>query len=381
MKKTVKYKLGYILLAALLLEVLLWALFAAVVFVVMDTVPGLRMEAPHRWVLFFSGPVMLALFMWSLASKNKRLESFAEPDLLSGLVRDISNVNTAVKYLLWRLAAAFLITALINPQLGSKMAEAKVSGIEIVLAVDVSNSMLAEDLTPNRLTRAKRAIERMVDNLRGDKLGIVVFAGQPYVQLPITTDYAAAKLFLSSINTDIVPVQGTDIGAAIELSAESFRFDSPAEKVIIVITDGENHEADAVEAAREAADKGIAVYTIGIGSPEGVPIPLYSGSMRTGYRTDSEGNVVVSKLHEGMLRQIAEAGNGSYFRASNAEIGLMPLLEELEGMEKTEFGTVAYSEYEDRFQIFLLLGLACLLLEALLREKRGALAKRIKIFD
>ncbi len=381
MRKDFKYKLGYMLLAAAILEVVIWGLFSVVYFVVMDTLPGLRWANPERWVLFLSGPVMFALFALSIGSRNRRLNLLADPHLLGRLVTDISSVNTAVKYLLWRLAAAFLITALINPQLGSKMAEAKVRGIDIMLAMDVSNSMMAEDLSPNRLTRAKRAIERMIDELHGDRIGIVVFAGQPFVQLPITTDYSAAKLFLSTIDTDIVPVQGTDIGSAIDLSAESFDDHSQAQKVLVVITDGENHEEDAVKAARDAAKKGIKVYTIGMGSAEGAPIPRYNGSVRTGFRTDRDGNVVVTKLNEDMLRQIADAGNGTYVRASNAEMGLTPLLDELNRLEKTDFGTVAYSEYEDRFQIFLILGLACLVLEALLRESRGRLAKRVKIFD
>lgn len=381
MQRKFTYKLGYILLAAAILEVVIWGIFAAIYFVVMDTLPGLRWAHPERWVWLLSGPVMLLLFALSIASRNRRLNRLAEPQLLGNLVSNISNVNTAVKYILWRLAAAFLITALINPQFGSKMAEAKVKGIDIMLAVDVSNSMLAEDLSPNRLVRAKRAIEQMVEKLHGDRLGIVVFAGQPYVQLPITSDYSAAKLFLSTIDTDIVPVQGTDIGAAIRLSGESFSSESPAQKVIVVITDGENHEADAVKAAQEASDQGIKVFTIGMGSAEGAPIPRYNGSVRTGFRTDKEGNVVVSKLNEDMLRQIADAGNGSYVRASNAQVGLAPLLEELNRMEKTDLGTVAFSEYEDRFQVFIALALLCILLEALVLPRKGFWARRIKIFD
>jgi Ca-activated chloride channel family protein len=270
---------------------------------------------------------------------------------------------------------------LINPQLGSKMAEAKVKGIDIIVALDVSNSMMAEDLSPNRLVSAKRAISKMLEKLQGDRVGIIVFAGQAYVQLPITSDYAAGKLFLSTIDTDVVPVQGTDIGAAIDLSMKSFSEESPAQKAIVIITDGENHEADAVVAAQEAAEQGIRVFTIGMGSQDGTPIPQYNGNTRTGFKKDQEGNIVVSKLNEQMLREIANAGNGAYIRASNAEVGLEPLLAELNQIEKTDMGTVAYAEYEDRFQIFLALALLCLVLEFFLSNQKGKVAKRLKLFD
>jgi Ca-activated chloride channel family protein len=318
--------------------------------------------------------------MTATAAKNRRLKRFADQKLLEHLVPDLSSVNVGIKYVLYRLALACLITALVNPKLGSKMAEAKIKGIDIVIAIDVSNSMLADDLKPNRLVRATRDIEKMLEKLRGDRIGIVVFAGQAYVQLPITNDYAAGKLFLSAIDTDIVPVQGTAIGSAIELSTESFDLESPAQKTIIVITDGENHEDDAIAAAESAAEQGIKVYTIGVGSPEGTPIPEFSRGRRTGFKKNREGEVVVSKLNEEMLRDIARAGGGSYIRASNAEVGLQPLLEELNTIEKTEMGSVVYAEYEDRFQLFLLLGLGFLILEYLIIRKKGKLMKRIKIF-
>jgi Ca-activated chloride channel family protein len=381
MQQTSKYNLTGILIAASILEVVFWILFGVVYFVVMDAVPGLRLGRPELWWLLLLGPLMFFLFWFSVWSKNRRLDRFGESRLLSSLVTELSSVNTGVKYILWRLAAAFLVVALINPQLGSKMAEAKVKGIDIIVALDVSNSMMAEDLSPNRLVSARRAISKMLEELKGDRVGIIVFAGQAFVQLPITSDYAAGKLFLSTIDNDVVPVQGTDIGAAIDLAMKSFSEESPAQKAIVVITDGENHEEDAVVAAQEAAEQGIKVFTIGMGSPDGTPIPQYNGRTRTGFKKDQDGNIVVSKLNEQMLREIANAGNGAYVRASNAEVGLEPLLAELNQIEKTDMGTVAYAEYEDRFQIFLALALACLILEFFLGNQKGRVAKRFKLFE
>ena len=381
MQKEAKYNLTGMLISAIVLEVLFWAAFALVYFVVSRAVPGLRWQHSDLGWLFLSGPVMLLIFAGGALLKNRRLSVFSDRKLLFTQLTDISSVNTTLKYLLWRLAIASLILALINPQLGSKMAEAKVKGIEIMIDVDVSNSMLAEDLKPNRLTAATRAIERLLDQLHGDRVGIVVFAGQAFVQLPITSDYSAGKLFLSSIGTDIVPVQGTAIGSAIDLSLESFDYDSPVQKVIIVITDGENHEDDPVASAKKAAEKGVKVFTIGMGSTEGAPIPVYNRGRKTGYKKDESGNTVVSKLDQQMLEEIAEAGQGSFIRASNAEVGLQPLLEKLNKIQKTEMGSVTYAEYEDRFQVFLALGLAFLLLEFLIRDRKGKLAKRINLFD
>ncbi|MEM9051616.1 MAG: VWA domain-containing protein [Bacteroidota bacterium] len=381
MKNTSKYNLTGILIAAAVLEVVFWILFGVVFLVVMDAIPGLRIGKPELWYLFLLGPVMLLFFAVSIQSKNRRMDRFGESRLLNALVSELSSVNTAMKYILWRLAAGFLVVALVNPQLGSKMAEAKVEGIDIMVALDVSNSMMAEDLTPNRLVRANRAISKMLEELHGDRVGIIVFAGQAFVQLPITSDYAAGKLFLSTIDTDVVPVQGTDIGAAIDLAMKSFTEDSPAQKAIVIITDGENHESDAVVAAQEAAQQGVKVFTIGMGSPDGTPIPQYNGRTRTGFKKDQEGNIVVSKLNEPMLREIAKAGNGAYVRASNAEVGLEPLLAELNQIEKTEMGSVAYSEYEDRFQIFLALALFCLALEFFIGNKKGRIAKKLNLFE
>lgn len=375
------YNLLGILVAIFIMEIVLWGAFVLVYFVIANALPGLKWDRPELAWLLLVGPAMCLVYALAIISKNRRMYAFADEGLIQFLIPDVSSINTTIKYLLWRLAAWFLVVALINPQLGSKMSEAKIRGIEIMIAVDVSNSMKAEDLKPNRLVRATRSIEKLLENLHGDKVGIVVFAGQAFVQLPITNDYSAGKLFLSAIDTDIVPVQGTAIGAATELSLESFDFESPAQKVIIILTDGENHEDDAIEAAQLAAEKGVKVYTIGLGSVKGEPIPEYNGKRKTGFMKDNEGNIVVSKLNEDMLVEIADAGNGAYIRASNAEVGLQTLLEELNEINKTEMGSVSFAEYEDRYQIFLALGLLCLLLEFLLRSRKGKLAKQINLFE
>lgn len=381
MEKRARYNLLGMIITAVLLEVMFWTAFLIIYFVLAQAMPGLRWQKPELAWLFLTGPLMFVVFTLTAINKNYRLRRFGDPVLLFSLLPNISSVNAGIKYVLWRLAAGFLVLALINPQLGSKMSEAKVRGIDIMLAVDVSNSMMAEDLRPNRLKLATRSIEKLLENLHGDRIGIVVFAGQAFVQLPITNDYSAGKLFLSSISPDIVPVQGTAIGAAIDLSLESFDFNSPAQKVIIVITDGENHEDEPVASAKAAADQGVKVFTIGMGSTEGTPLPNYIRGRKDGYLKDREGNIVMSRLNESMLKDIANSGNGTYIRASNAEVGLKPLLEELNSIEKTEMGSVSYSEYEDRFQVFLALALACLLLEFFIRERKGKIAREVNLFD
>ncbi len=381
MIKNPKYNFWGMFTAALILELIFWIGFVILFFFVLDNVPGLRLQRPELIWLFGAGFVMFLIFTIVTWGKNRSLDRFSESGLLGYLVGDISSTAVAGKFLLWRLAASFLVVALVNPQMGSKMAESKVKGIEIMLALDVSNSMRAEDLKPNRLTLSKRAMEKFLDNLSGDRVGIVVFAGQAFVQLPITNDYAAGKLFLSAIKPEIVSVQGTAIGAAIELSLEGMDFNNPAQKAIIVISDGENHEDDAISAAKVAAERGVRVYTIGLGSPTGSPIPEYRGSEQIGFKKDPSGSTVITKLNEEMLREIALAGNGSYTRASNSEMGLTPLLEEINALEKTEMGTVSFAEYDDQFQLFLLLTALCMLVEWFIIERKGKLSQQIKIFD
>ena len=240
--------------------------------------------------------------------------------------------------------------------------------------------MKAEDLQPNRLEKSKQALSKLIDKLEGDRIGIIVFGGEAYVQLPITTDYSAAKLFLESISTDLIPTQGTDIGKAIHMAMTSFGKDEGKNKAIVIITDGEDHEEDAVNAAEEAVEKGITIHTIGMGSAEGAPIPVYKGTVREGFRKDKEGNTIVTKLNEPMLQEIAKAGNGIYVRASNSDTGLNNIMDALEKLEKKQFDSKMYSDYEDRFQCFIAIAFLLLLIETLLTERKSKLYQRLNLF-
>ena len=246
---------------------------------------------------------------------------------------EYSNAKLVLKFILLLLSYTFLVIAIAGPQTGSRLEEVKRKGIDLMIALDVSNSMLAEDIKPNRLERSKQAISRLIDKLEGDRIGIVVFAGKAFMQLPITTDYGAAKMFLSTINTNIITVQGTAIADAIVMAGSTFG-ESKRNKAIVIITDGEDHQGDVLEQAEAAVKKGIRIYTIGMGSPDGAPIPIYNGNIRTGYKKDREGTTIMSRLDETLLQRLASIGNGTYVRANNSETGLQKILEEINKIEK-----------------------------------------------
>jgi len=315
-------------------------------------------------------PLVLVVYWLNARWRKRSLQQLADAGLTDSLIPDRSVAMPRWKRTFFILGLAFVLVGMANPQIGTKYEEVKREGFELMICLDVSNSMLAEDLTPNRLERAKQAISRLVDRLKNDRIGVVVFAGEAYIQLPLTVDHSAAKLFLRSINTDIVPTQGTAIGKAIELATGSFSTDSKAHKAIIIITDGENHEDDAIKLAETAAEAGIAVHTIGIGSVDGTPIPIYQRGQMLGYRKDREGNTVVTKLNETMLQQVAAAGKGTYVRANNSKTGLDALMDELEGMERQEFDSKMFTSYEDRFQYFLAVALVFLILELLIPSRK-----------
>jgi Ca-activated chloride channel family protein len=283
---------------------------------------------------------------------------------------EYSNAKLLLKFILLLIAFVFLVFAIAGPQTGSRLEQVKRKGIDLMIALDVSNSMLAEDIRPNRLERSRQAISRLIDNLEGDRIGIVVFAGKAYMQLPITTDYGAAKMFLSTINTNIIPTQGTAIGAAMEMAASSFG-ESKHNKAIVIITDGEDHEGNVLEQAEAAVRNGISVYTIGMGSQEGSPIPIYNGNVQTGYKKDREGNTVISKLDETLLQRIASIGNGIYVRANNSETGLQKIFEDINKIQKTEIESRQFSDYESRFQYFLAVTLIFLIIELLVFDKKN----------
>lgn len=316
-------------------------------------------------------PLFVGLFVAMRFWRKRALKRFADAPYLALMAPRVSRFKPWVKLALFCLAFGFLVVGLANPQTGSKREEVKRKGVDLMICLDVSNSMKAEDLSPNRLGRAKRAIDRFVNNLHGDRLGIIVFAGNAYVQLPITTDYPAAKMFLNTIDTDAVPTQGTAIGEALNLALESFDMKSPSGKAIVVISDGENHEDDAMEAAKTAADLGVTVHTIGLGSPKGSPIPIYRKGRPAGRRTDKDGNTIVTRLNEAMLADIAAAGGGTYVRATNSHSGLEDLMAEIDKMEKVDLGSMVFTDYEDRFWIFLAIALGLLLLESTISYRRS----------
>lgn len=325
-------------------------------------------------------PILTLFYMWSRFMRNRALRRFGNRKIIDELMPFASKSRPALKFIMLMLALALFIMGTARPQFGSKLKKVQREGVEIIIALDVSNSMMAEDIQPNRLERAKRAISRMIDRLQDDKIGLIVFAGEAYIQLPITTDYNSAKLFLDAITTDIVPRQGTAIGAAIDLASRSFTPSEIANKTIIIITDGENHEDDPVTAAKDVAGNGIIVHTIGMGLPQGSPIPLARGG-QSEYLRDQEGKVVITRLDDAMLEQISAAGNGIYVRANNAQVGLNVLFDEIDKLEKEELDTMIYSEYDDQFQYFFAIGILLLLIEFFILERKNKYLMKIKLFS
>lgn len=283
----------------------------------------------------------------------------------------LSRYKKSIKFFTSFTAFAFIILGIANPQIGTKMEEVKREGVDIMIALDVSNSMKAEDIKPNRLESAKQEISHMIDKFQNDRLGLIVFAGDSYLQLPLTTDYSAARLILSTIDTDVVPIPGTAIGSAVKLAMKSFASGEKKHKVIIIISDGENHEDDAITTAKDAVEDGAVVHTVGMGSPDGVPIPVYQNGIQSGFRKDQDGNTVVTKLDEQALKQIAESGGGMYIRATNQQDELDTIFKNIQSMEKKEFGAKIFTEYEDRFQYSLAIGLLLLLIEYFISERKN----------
>jgi Ca-activated chloride channel family protein len=340
-----------------------------------------RIEHPAYLILLLLIPLLVLLYFLISMNRKRALKRFGDIDVIAKLMPAVSIVRPAFKFGFLILALVFLIIALANPQIGSKVEKVKRSGVDLIIALDVSNSMLAEDIKPNRLERAKQAIMKLIDKLDEDRIGVVVFAGKAYTQLPITSDYGAAKLFVSTVNTTLIPVQGTSIGAAIELAGNSFDFTKAGKnKAIIIITDGENHEDDAIVAAKNQAKKGVFVHTLGMGLPDGAPIPIYEDGKLTGYKKDQEQKTVITKLNETMLQQIAAAGNGIYVRANNTEIGLNVIMKEIEKMEKKDFESKLFSNYQDHFFYFLQLALLLLIIELLLYEKKSRILSKVNLF-
>ncbi len=326
-------------------------------------------------------PVFVLLFGMVSRWKKKAVTRLGDKNVVKLMMPDVSFSRPWLKFILFALAYTFLLVGAADPQIGSKMEEEKRKGADLMILLDVSNSMLSQDLAPNRLENAKRAIAQLIDNLHNDRIGIVVFAGEAYVQLPVTTDYSAAKLFLNTINTNMVPTQGTAIGAAIDMGMKSFDFKDGTGKAMIIITDGENHEDDAVAAAKNAADKDVSVHVIGVGSAEGAPIPIYENGKQVGFHTDSTGKTVVSKLNEDMGKEIAAAGNGAYVRATNANSGLNIVMDQINKIQRKTFDTKSFKNFEDRFQFFLAFAFLLLVAEFFIPNRKSQRLSNLKLFE
>lgn len=333
---------------------------------------------PEFLFLLLLVPLLIGVFIYTGILKRRNIVKFGRPDILAPLMPNVSIIRPKFKFYLQLTALIFLIVVLAQPQFGSRQETSKRQGIEVVIALDVSNSMLAQDIQPSRLEKAKQVLSKLVDEMTEDKIGLIVFAGDAYTQLPITVDYVSAKMFFSSISPNLVPRQGTAIGSAIDLAIKSFGTKTKAGRAIIVITDGENHEDDAIGAAKLAAENNIAVHVIGMGRPDGAPIPV-PGTMS--FWKDKDGNVVVSKLNELMCKDIATSGKGVYVRSDNSNAAFRVIEKELDTLAKSDIKTSSYSDYNEQFQSFALFALLLLVLDFFIFDRQNKRLSRIKIFN
>lgn len=336
-----------------------------------------RFENPQYLYLLAAVPLLAILYYYSSYRKRKRLMQYGDPSLLKELMIDVSVWRPQVKMWLALLALASLVIAVARPQFGTKIDTTERSGIEAIIAMDISNSMLANDVRPSRLDKAKMLVSNMVDDMKDDQVGLIVYAGEAFVQLPITNDYVSAKMFLDGIDPSLISLQGTDIRTAIDLGMKSFTQKKDVSRAIFLITDGEDNEGGAVEAAREAARKGIRVYVLGIGSPEGAHVPIPG---TTQYFIDEQGNPVLSRLNEEMCRQIAHAGNGAYIYVDNSSSAQRELSKYVDKLAKAKLESQVYSEFDEQFQGFLILALVFLLLDIFLLERKNHLLRNFQLF-
>ncbi len=333
----------------------------------------------YLWALLIV-PILIVAHVLYTRHKRRQLQAVGDSDLVEALMPNASHVRPHVKFSLLLLALVLIIFAAARPQYGTKEQTIKRQGIEMMVALDISNSMLAEDISPNRLEKAKQMLTSMINRFVDDKIGMVVFAGNAFTQLPITCDYVSAKTFLQNIDPSLIPAQGTAIGKAIETSLLSFGSEeSEASRVIILITDGENHEDDAIGAAKKAQERGVKVIVVGIGKPEGSPIPTSPGS--NNFLKDRQGQVVVSRLNEDMCRQIAQAGGGIYVRADNTNSAVKVVEKEIDKLAKTEIETKVYTEYNEQYQSFALIALLILVIDFFIFARKNKRLSRIDIFD
>lgn len=332
---------------------------------------------PNALFLYILLLMVAVVYFVARSRRKKALSRYGNPELLSEMMSEVSTSRPALKFWLTFTALCFMVLLLARPQFGTKKETVTRQGIETVIALDISNSMLAEDVAPNRLEKSKNIISKLVEGFADDKVGLIVFAGDAFIQLPITSDFISAKIFLESIDPGLIARQGTNIKAAIDMATRSFTPKEGVGKAIIIITDGENHEGGAMEAAKSAAEKGMMVYVMGVGSPEGAPIPVGSGE----YRRDKKGNVIVTRLNEQMCQEIAAAGNGMYIRIDNTNNAQRILQKEIDKLAKADIETTTYSEYDEQFAVMAWIAFVLLLIEMLIMMKKNPRIKGINLFD
>lgn len=340
-----------------------------------------QLETPVYFYLLLAIPLLLLLFVRLLLWRRRTRKKFADSHLLRKLSPDTSAFKATLKTGIILAAFACMVIALVNPKVGTKLETVKREGVAIVFAIDVSKSMLAEDIAPNRLEKAKRIASEIINNLAGDKIGIVIYAGQAFPQLPITTDYAAAKMFLQGLHTDMVSSQGTAIDDAVRLAGRYYDPEEKTNKVLLIISDGEDHSDNALAAVKEAVEQGISIFTIGIGTSQGAPIPQKVDGIVESYKKDKDGEVVITKRNDAMLTEIAQTGNGAYIDGANTENAVAFVKETLEKMDKTEFESKQFADFKDQFQWFLAAAMALLLLDVFLLERKTAWLKRLNLFN
>ena len=379
-----KYQFNNIsaMLIVLITEVIFWSIALTVFYITKINIKEFRFEHPSFLWAFLVIPFLIFFWYLNRKWKNKALINYSSLKLLPFIYNGISNSKSILKFIFLRLGIGFVIIALANPQYGENERIVDSKGIDIMIALDVSKSMLADDLIKgySRLEIAKKGISSLFQNLKGDHIGIVVFAGDAYKQLPITPDYKVANMFLSNIETQMISSQGTDIGNAIDKCVSSFKDERETNKAIIILSDGEDHEKNALMAAKKANKQGIIINTIGMGTTKGVPIPIIKKGKKVGVKKDKNEQTVLTKLNEEMLIDIAEAGNGIYTRAVGMNIGLKNIINRINKIEKSTLETNRYTTYEDKFQIYLFIGILFLILELSITEKRTANWEQFELF-
>ncbi|MCB0837603.1 MAG: VWA domain-containing protein [Bacteroidetes bacterium] len=332
------------------------------------------------YLLFLLIPLAI-LFLWFMLNRKRAISKLGESSLIVRLMPEKPTFKHQIKFALSVLAFIFMVIALANPQYSRTYEKVKRNGVDLMIALDISRSMLAEDTKPNRLAKSRQFISRLIDKLAGDRVGLIIFAGNAYLQVPITSDYLAMKTFLQTVNTELAPTQGTAIGEAIRMADKSFQSGQRQFKAMLVISDGENHEDDAIQAAKEATENGMIIHTMGVGSSKGAPIPEYNNqNIQVDYKRDKEGSIVFSKMNEQMLQEVATAGNGKYFQLNQGTAEVNAVINELENMEQQEFEEHVFTDYEDQYQWFLAIALFFLLLEYFITESRSRIFSDWSIF-